>query len=587
MKNTMSAISPKRREGRILIVDDDADMALSLVDILESCGYEVEIAHSAQGGREKAKAFDAQVALLDIHLGHESGIDLIAQLKQVCPEILCVMITAFATMDTAIGAVQKGAYDYLQKPLDVRHLLATLNRCFEKLQLENEKAAAEKALRARNAELAQLNRMGRELNTMLERQQVAERSLLAVTEIIGAEGASLWLWDEVEVKVKGKTGVEIEARDELVCWVCFHHSEKRPPVDLRLRPGEGVVGWVAQSGESAIVSHAPDDTRFFAGADEQSDFHTDSLLAAPLWVRGKIIGALEIVNKLEGDFDASDLALVETLAASAATAIDNARLIEVLRQYTTELEKRNEDLDAFAHTAAHDIKGPLGHMVGFAEALEESYAALSDEEMRRHLRTIARSGRKMSNIVDELLLLSSVRHLEKVKRGPLDMPSIVAEAQKRLGDLIEGYQTEIITPPPETWPVALGHGPWVEEIWVNYLSNALKYGGNPPRVELGFDFNSVDGGQWLVASDRSPLATSHSPLVRFWVRDNGPGLVAEEQKRLFRSYERLDRMRAKGHGLGLSIVRRIVDKLGGQVGVESKVGKGSSFWFTLPAQPQN
>jgi len=121
-----------------------------------------------------------------------------------------------------------------------------------------------------------------------------------------------------------------------------------------------------------------------------------------------------------------------------------------------------------------------------------------------------------------------------------------------------------MVPPEKVWPIALGHAPWIEEVWVNYLSNAIKYGGWPPRVELGA-MEQGDG------------------IVRFWVRDNGSGLTLEEQTRLFTPLTRLDRVRAKGHGLGLSIVRRIVERLGGQTGVESEVGQGSVFFFTLPA----
>ena len=132
----------------------------------------------------------------------------------------------------------------------------------------------------------------------------------------------------------------------------------------------------------------------------------------------------------------------------------------------------------------------------------------------------------------------------------------------RLAHMIEEHQTEIIL--PGTWPVALGYDPWVEEVWVNYLSNAIKYGGQPPHVELGATAQA-DG------------------MVRFWVRDNGSGLTPEEQARLFTPFTRLDQVRAKGHGLGLSIVWRIVEKLGGQVGVESEIGRGSVFTFTLPA----
>ena len=116
----------------------------------------------------------------------------------------------------------------------------------------------------------------------------------------------------------------------------------------------------------------------------------------------------------------------------------------------------------------------------------------------------------------------------------------------------------------------MGYGPWVGQVWINYLSNAIKYGGQPPRVELGAD-QIVD-------------PATNQPLVRFWVRDYGPGLTPEEQARLFRSFTRLDRIPTRGYGLGLSVVRRIVEKLGGEVGVESEglPGKGSMFSFTLP-----
>jgi signal transduction histidine kinase len=159
----------------------------------------------------------------------------------------------------------------------------------------------------------------------------------------------------------------------------------------------------------------------------------------------------------------------------------------------------------------------------------------------------------------------------------------VDEALARLAYMIEEHQAQIVL--PESWPVALGYGPWVEEMWVNYLSNALMYGGKPPRVELGWDI--VGNGEWGLRRERSVERvgsgqSAPTTTIRFWVRDNGPGLMPEEQERLFKPFERLDRVRAKGHGLGLSIVRRIAEKLGGKVGVASEPGQGSVFWFTLP-----
>jgi PAS domain S-box-containing protein len=249
------------------------------------------------------------------------------------------------------------------------------------------------------------------------------------------------------------------------------------------------------------------------------------------------------------------------------------RAEEGLRRYATELEARNEELDAFAHTAAHDLKNPLSLLIGYTDVLAQDYAQLPPEEVEKYVRAMARNGRRMDRIIDELLLLAGMRQTE-AKVEPLDMGDIVRESLQRLADRIEAYQAEIVL--PESWPVALGHGPWIEEVWVNYLDNAIKYGGRPPHVELG--------AEELSASVTSGGGEERGSRVRFWVRDNGPGLSPEEQERLFRPFTRLDQARTKGHGLGLSIVRRIVEKLGGEVSVESKEGEGSVFSFTLPAE---
>ncbi len=233
---------------------------------------------------------------------------------------------------------------------------------------------------------------------------------------------------------------------------------------------------------------------------------------------------------------------------------------EALRKYAAELEMRNAELDAFAHTVAHDLKTPLTSIVGYAALLKSKASELSNEQRQNFLLKIEQSSNQMRSIIDELLLLASVRDVDEIQVGPLDMGGIVSEVQKRMEYLAQEYQAEVVA--PDRWPAALGYGPWVEEVWVNYFSNALKYGGRPPRVELG--------------------ATVEGEQVRFWVRDNGEGLSAEEQAQLFTPFERLHQTRAEGHGLGLSIVQRIVEKLGGQVGVESQKGQGCIFYFTLP-----
>ena len=229
----------------------------------------------------------------------------------------------------------------------------------------------------------------------------------------------------------------------------------------------------------------------------------------------------------------------------------------------TERKRTLNELDAYAHTVAHDLKAPMAAIIGYINLIEDMKGDddTSIEELWPFLDTISRYSDKMLSIVDELLLLASVRKLDEIELTPLKMDVIVHEVQNRLSHAIMEAKAEVIS--TTTWPVALGYAPWVEEIWVNYLSNAIKYGGEPPCIELGANADS-------------------NGMIRFWVRDNGAGLTSEQQEQLFTQFTRLDLSRTDGHGLGLSIVHRIVERLGGQVGVESTVGQGSTFFFTLP-----
>lgn len=240
------------------------------------------------------------------------------------------------------------------------------------------------------------------------------------------------------------------------------------------------------------------------------------------------------------------------------------RDIAARRQAESDREHLIEELDAFAHTVAHDLKSPLHGLIGYASLLADGLDSFSREELIQYLGTIERYGFKMNNIIDDLLLLSSVRSLNEVAIEPIDMTLIVEGALVRLDYLVDEQRAQVTCPGIDAWPRASGYAPWVEQVWVNYLSNALKYGGEPPQITLGADV--CDDG-----------------FVRFWVRDRGPGIAPEDQKRLFRDFSRVGEMKVEGHGLGLSIVQRIIKRLGGAVGVNSTVGEGAQFYFTLPA----
>ncbi len=538
---------------RILVVDDSAAVVQALTNILSGQGYKVESCNDGESGWNHLVAGVEReipmpdLLLLDLNMPGMDGTELLQRIRADDRFALLpvIVLTVEADADTRLMVLEMGANDYLAKPVQTVELLARV-KTFVGWKM---------AERVEQRRMEQLVEAGRILLSTLDLDTVLQRVMEIAMIEMDVEDTAIWLR---------------ESEGNLECRAAFGSAAERL-VGMRMVSGEGVAGWALQNKRAALVLDAHTDPRFNPKVDQLSGFHTRDLVTVPLIVRGTGTGVLQAVNKKHGPFSLTDLAWMEVLAPLAAAAIASARLFQELRQRTAQLQQRteelqahNEELDAFAHTVAHDLKTPVTSSYGYATMLEQTHDQLSAEELRDCLHAISQGTHKMSRIIDELLLLAGVRKKE-VEIKALDMASIVDETMERLGGMIEDNQAEIVL--PETWPAALGYGPWVEEVWANYISNAIKYGGRPPRVELGATMGMGD-------------AAPHT--VSFWVRDNGPGLTPEDQARLFVPFTQLNQIRVEGHGLGLSIVQRIVEKLGGQVGVESEEGRGSVFFFTLP-----
>ncbi len=225
------------------------------------------------------------------------------------------------------------------------------------------------------------------------------------------------------------------------------------------------------------------------------------------------------------------------------------------------LERRNQELHAYAHTVAHDLKAPMNSVVVALDLLRERWDELEHQQRTRLMSVASNAGRRTADIVDQLLLLAQVRSGEAEPRE-LDMDTIVEAALDETRAAFPGFP---LSPErPQQWPTALGHGPWVERIWVNYLSNALKYAGQLPRLQLGAE---LDGAGQAV----------------FWVQDDGPGVPQERQSGLFEPRSGPGTEGTQGHGLGLSIVRRIARRLDGDAGYQQGELGGALFWFSLPS----
>lgn len=251
----------------------------------------------------------------------------------------------------------------------------------------------------------------------------------------------------------------------------------------------------------------------------------------------------------------------EEVLARINTHLTICQLQKQMQLKNLELEVRNQELDAFSRTVAHDLKNPITDLISLTELVLEEYAPNLVPPGQQCLQQILKTGENILSIISALLLLAQISK-QQVKPEPVDMQEVIIQVKQRLSYLLRRYRGEVVY--PSRWPKIQGYAPWIEEVWMNYLSNGLKYGGNPPHLELGY----------VELADNT---------VQFWVQDNGQGLAKGKQKQLFTPFTRLENQHFReGHGLGLSIVQTIIEKLGGKAGVNSAEGQGSVFYFILP-----
>ncbi|MEG4055944.1 MULTISPECIES: CHASE3 domain-containing protein [unclassified Microcoleus] len=289
--------------------------------------------------------------------------------------------------------------------------------------------------------------------------------------------------------------------------------------------------------------------------------------------------------------------------AEAEIRMLNATLERRVELRTNELQAANEELEAFAYTVAHDLRAPLRGMQGLAEALLEDYRDLLDELGQEYAQQIVNSGQQLEELIQDLLAYSRLSRSD-LSLQVLDLESAVAEAIAMVKADAKSRHAQISVRAP--LPAVIAHRITLVQVIANLLTNAIKFvEGTPPQVQIwaeelelpeeGETDSDTAGelergtvGQWehsqlLMVSPLLPV-----PIIRLWVEDNGIGIAQEHQKRIFRVFERLHGIESyPGTGIGLAIVKKGVDRMGGQVGVESQVGQGSRFWIQLRKHDPN
>ncbi len=539
---------------RILYVEDDVELAQLFKQQMEHEGFQVDLAHTGVEGLDFLARRPYEMVVIDYLLPELNGLQILRRLTENERHPPAIMVATEDDIPIMVEALRLGIADFVIQDDETddlhKRLTELVSRVVRQYRRQSEREPIVEDLYGQNRKLALLNRATQIFTSTFDEEDIALRLVSSICEFTDAEGSSVWLVRD------DPAGAQLE------CVAIFARGEHITPRHVALKPDEGLAGWSFSHDEAVTVNDVEQDARFSAASDTKLDFHTRSLLAAPMRAPDKVIGVLELVNKQSGPFTPIDQTLAETLATSAAIAIENARYVHALHRSAEELRLRNEELDAFAHTVAHDLRTPLSIITGYADMLRESIEYLHPDEARTYLQQVIDNGMRMNHIVESLLLLAGVRGAPTVEISPVDMSAVVSEALSRVDFLVKSRKAQVSL--PDRWPVVEGFAPWLEEVWYNYIVNALKYGGEPPALTLGYDLLDDE-------------------MVRFWVGDNGAG-VTEDTSTLFTPTLRLQNTKKrKSYSLGLSIVKRIVERLNGKVGATNLPNGGARFFFTLPA----
>lgn len=540
---------------RILIVEDDPEMMELLQNILTAMRCEALTASSGEAAlttlrQEYEAGHEVDLILLDIMMPEMDGYEVIARVKAdpLLHNTSIIMITALTSVSNKTLGLGMGADDYITKPFEPQELLARIDAVMRIRR-------SERALRRRNQELAALVEISHMVTSSLDLDEVLRATIKGIREILRVEAGSLVL-------------VDAEA-DRLVFRTTFS-PEQGWMSGRTIQPGEGIVGYVVRTGEPQLVNDVARDPHFSPEADEEPGIVAHAILCAPLKIHERVLGAIEVINKIGGEFTGEDLELLQAMAASVAAAVENANLYSELAEFARELERSQAQLvqaekmaaiGRLAASLAHEINNPLQ---AIHNSLHLSLHRGLDEEKRAQYLSMAQGEvQRLIEIVQRML------DFYRPSRGdvaPADLNGVVenvlALAEKRLQHGQVCVHT-YLSPDLPRLPIVADQ---ISQVFLNIIINAIE--AMPAGGDLYLETQLAEGGEWV--------------LVSF--RDTGVGMSSEQVANLFEPFYTT---KPDGTGLGLAISYGIVERHGGTIEVSSRPGQGTTFIVKLPVRPVN
>ena len=390
----------------------------------------------------------------------------------------------------------------------------------------------------------------RVLGTTLELEPLLQTVISAAIELTDSEAASILEFDESSETLRFLSAP----------W--YHQDVLRT---IKVPVDGSAAGWVYRNVKPLHIPDTKADPRHFSAVDFAAAFETRSLLAVPLLVRGKPLGVLEAVNKASAHYTEEDITILETLAVSAALAIQNINLQRRIEASFSELSELDRLKSGFIAITSHELRTPLGLILGHATFLRE----LLGEQYREQLDVIIKNASKLKEIIESL---SSVDNYEtgmaRVRQRAVSVARIIEEVVGSFADMASKRNITLKAELDRDELFVEADGSKISIALSNLVKNSIMF--------------TDDGGHIFVSGQAVP------GYVKVSVTDDGIGIPSKDLprvfERFFQSESHLTR-RHGGMGLGLSVAKVMIEMHGGRIWAESVEGKGSSFSFLLPINP--
>ena len=533
------------RPAKILIVDDDRDILDSLKDIieLETTG-KVEVAADIFSARQIADEFKPDLVLLDIQLGNTIGLGLIPPIKAQNPNAICIVMTAYRDAEYAATAVRNGADDYLFKPLDPESLLALIDRHLVKQGLVISRQEAERRLNAVFQQTYQMLLMMDVDGRVSEANNTAlEFGGWAMEAIKGKLLFDLPFVDTQEMKSLIRSLLVKVQQGEAV----------QQKMELQGRGGSSVIEVTMKP-----ILDGQKDVMFIVF--EGHDVTEREAAEAKVWQLNEVLEARVKERTIE----------LEQVVTLLKDENKHRREVEGLLVLAKEdAERANELKSEFISRISHELRTPMNAIMGFGQLLEHEKMP---EDQAESMSEIMRASRHLLALIDEVFDLASIdTDRANFHADDFDIMSLLQDCVEHVCQLTadKGISVSVEQQHDCEKQLVMADSDMVGKVIMNLLTNAVKY-------------NKENGSVTLACKAGS------RGFMRIEIADTGPGLTQEQQDIMFEPFTRLGQEYSdiKGTGIGLTICRKLVETMGGQMGVESCVGKGSIFWIELPVGKQ-